>query len=60
MAKECTLNTGKLPVRCLPRNSVVRITDCADITSVECEHNAINQTNKTKCTIFDKKYRYAR
>ena len=28
MAKECTLNTGKLPLGGLPRYSVVKISDC--------------------------------
>ena len=28
MAKECTLNTGKLPLGGLPRNSVGKISDC--------------------------------
>ena len=32
MAKECTLSTYKMPSEGLPRNSVVRITDCLDIT----------------------------
>ena len=33
MAKECTLSTDtcKLPLGALPRNSVVRITDCPDM-----------------------------
>ena len=45
MAKECTLSTGKLPPRGLPRNSVVRITDRPDMTSdVHCGHKAANQT----------------
>ena len=37
MAKECALNTGKLPLGGLPRNSVARITDCAgyDLKCVE-------------------------
>ena len=30
MAKECMLSAGKLPLGGLPRNSVVRITDCPD------------------------------
>ena len=47
MAKECMLRTDKLPLGGLPRNSVVRITDCPDMTSaVYCVRKAINQTNK--------------
>ena len=48
MAKECTLSTGKLPLGGLPRNSVVRITDChpsADTSSaVYRGSKAINQS----------------
>ena len=33
MAKECTLNTGKLILEDLPRNSLVRITDSQDMIS---------------------------
>ena len=37
MGKECRLNTSNLPLGGLHRNSVVRITDHADITSaVHC------------------------
>ena len=32
MVKECTLSTGEMPMRGLPRNSVVRITDRPDMT----------------------------
>ena len=51
MAKEFTLSTGKLPLGGLPRNSVVVIIDCPDITSaVNRGRNAINQqTQKNKC-----------
>ena len=34
MAKECMLSTDKLPLRGLPRNSVVRLTDHPDKASV--------------------------
>ena len=34
MAKGCELSTGYLPRGGLPRNSVDRITDCPDMTSV--------------------------
>ena len=34
MVKECILSTGKLLLGGLPRNSVVRITDRPDMTSV--------------------------
>ena len=56
MAKECSLNTGKLALVGLPRNSVVRITDLRitdrpDMTSaVYCGCKATNLTNKQ--TIF--------
>ena len=47
MAKECMLSTGKLPLGGLPRNSVVRISDHADMTSaVYGGHKATKQTNK--------------
>ena len=47
MAKECVLCTGKLPLGGLPRNSVVRITDCPDMTAARFHGRiAANQTNK--------------
>ena len=49
MAKECALITGKLPLGGLPRNSVVRIIDCPDMTSaVDRGHKA-----STQPTMFD-------
>ena len=48
MVKECTLGIGKLPLGGLPRKSVVRITDSADITSsVYHGRNALNQKKKS-------------
>ena len=47
MAKECTLSTGKLLLRGLPRNFVVKITDCCSMTSaVYLGRKETNQTNK--------------
>ena len=47
MEKKCTLSIGKLPSGGLPRNSVVRITDCPDMTSaVYRGRKATNRTNK--------------
>ena len=41
------LSTGKLPLRGLPRNSLVRITDCPDIISAVYHGlEARNQTDK--------------
>ena len=46
MVKECMLSTGKLPLGGLPRNSVVRIADCPDMTSaVHRGRQASNQTH---------------
>ena len=46
MAKECTLSTGK-PLGGLPSSSVVRITDCPDMTSaVYRGRKASTQTKK--------------
>ena len=43
MVKECMLSNGKLSVGGLPRNSVVRITDLADMTvAVYCGSNKQN------------------
>ena len=45
MEKECTLSIGKMPLGCLPRKSVVRITDRLDMTSaVYTGCKATNQT----------------
>ena len=53
MAKECTLSTvlpGKLSLGGLPMNSVVRITDCLDLTSAFYRgRTATNQTNIKTC-----------
>ena len=49
MAKECTLSAGKLPMRGLPRKSVVMVTDRVDMTSAvycECLKQQMKQ-NKT-------------
>ena len=47
MAKGCALSTGYLPRGGFPRNSVDRIADCPDMTSVvERGHKARTQTNK--------------
>ena len=44
---ECTLSTGKLPLGCMPRNSVVRIIDSPDMTSaVYHGHKALNKKKK--------------
>ena len=46
------LPTGKLPVRGLPRNIVVKITDRSDMSSVVYRgHKATNQTNKQGDTL---------
>ena len=45
MAKQCTLSSGKPPLGCLSRESVVRITDRLDMTSaVYRGHKASIQT----------------
>ena len=47
MAKECRLSTGKVPLRVLPRDSVVRITDSPNMTSaVYSGCKATYQTNE--------------
>ena len=47
MAKGCALSTGFLPLGGLPRNSVDRITDRPDMTSVvDRGRKASTQTNK--------------
>ena len=38
MAKGCELSTSYLPRGGLPRNSVDRITDCSDMTSVDVKY----------------------
>lgn len=53
MAKEFTLSTGKVPLCGLPRNSVVRITDCPDMTSaVDCGNKASTQPTKQKTYVI--------
>ena len=44
MAKKCTLSTSKLPVGGLPKNSVVRITDCRDMTAAYHGRKSTYQT----------------
>ena len=47
MAKECILNTGKLPPGGFPRNSVERITDRPEMASaVGRGRKALNQTKQ--------------
>ena len=49
MAKECALSTGYLPRGGLPRNSVDRITDRPDMTSVvDRGRKASTQTKQKK------------
>ena len=48
LAKEWTLNTGKVPPRGLLRNSVVKYLTSA----VYCGHKATNQTNKYSKRVF--------
>ena len=48
MAKECTLSSGKPPLGCLSRESVIKITDRLDMTSaVYRGRKASTQTNQT-------------
>ena len=46
MPKECSLSTGKLPPVVLPRNSVVRITNCPDMPSAVYNGRKARKTNK--------------
>ena len=48
MAKECTLSTGNLPTGGLSRDSVVRITDCPDMTSAVYHRYKATKQTKTK------------
>ena len=57
MAKECTLNIGKLPPGGLPRNTVVKTTDCPELTSavtmdVKQKSKQTNNPVKNKKTYF--------
>ena len=48
MAKECWPSTGKLPMGGLPRNHVVRLTYCPDMTS------AFNHGSKANMNLTEK------
>ena len=58
MAKECTLSTGKLPPRGLPRNSVSRINDRPEKTSAVCRRR--KPTNQNIHTVYTQnKFEYS-
>ena len=49
MAKVCSLSTGKQALGGLPRSSVVRITDCSNITSAVYRGCKASTQTQIKC-----------